>query len=72
MEYTKSAANVLLGSKTNTDISSGESSLLSCMEAANQVAGCGYEYGTSWGKEVILPISYIYIYILEFIFFPAT
>jgi len=26
--------------------------IVNVIEAASQVAGCGYEYGTGWGKQV--------------------
>lgn len=47
-EFTKSAAQILLGLKS----SSGRHDLLSSVEAATQVAACGYEYGTAWGKDM--------------------
>lgn len=49
MELTKSAAQILSGSKST---SSNPHDLLSSVEAANQVATCVYEYGTTWGREV--------------------
>ncbi|KAI8551972.1 hypothetical protein RHMOL_Rhmol06G0229000 [Rhododendron molle] len=48
VEFTKSAAQILSGSKS---ISSSPHDLLSSVEAANQVAACVYEYGTAWGRE---------------------
>ncbi|THG13576.1 hypothetical protein TEA_007839 [Camellia sinensis var. sinensis] len=42
MEFTKSAAKILSGMKTKALF----------VFRAYQVAGCDYEYGTSWGKEV--------------------
>ncbi|XP_058220295.1 cellulose synthase-like protein B4 isoform X3 [Rhododendron vialii] len=49
MEFTKSAAQILSGSKS---ISCGPHDLLSSVEAANQVAACVYEYSTAWGREM--------------------
>ncbi|KAI8012702.1 Cellulose synthase-like protein B3 [Camellia lanceoleosa] len=49
MEFTKSAAKILSDMKTS---SISPNNISNCIEAAYQVAGCGYEYGTSWGKEV--------------------
>ncbi|KAF7114629.1 hypothetical protein RHSIM_RhsimUnG0081900 [Rhododendron simsii] len=49
MEFTKSAAQILSGSKSS---SSNPHDLLSSVEAANQVATCVYEYDTAWGREV--------------------
>ncbi|KAF5950079.1 hypothetical protein HYC85_012072 [Camellia sinensis] len=49
MEFTKSAAKILSGMKTS---SISPNNISSCIEAAYQVASRGYEYGTSWGKEV--------------------
>ncbi|KAI8551971.1 hypothetical protein RHMOL_Rhmol06G0229000 [Rhododendron molle] len=49
VEFTKSAAQILSGSKS---ISSSPHDLLSSVEAANQVAACVYEYGTAWGREM--------------------
>lgn len=46
-EFIKSAAQALQG---NTNAPKTISNLVA---AAYQVAGCGYEYGTSWGTEVI-------------------
>ncbi|XP_011007182.1 PREDICTED: cellulose synthase-like protein H1 [Populus euphratica] len=46
-EFVRSAAHALQG-KANTS----PEILPKLIEAAHQVAGCGYEYGTSWGKEV--------------------
>ncbi|KAF9688280.1 hypothetical protein SADUNF_Sadunf02G0181200 [Salix dunnii] len=46
-EFIRSAAHALQG-MANTS----PKLLPNLTEAANQVAGCGYEYGTSWGKEV--------------------
>ncbi|KAG5545605.1 hypothetical protein RHGRI_017931 [Rhododendron griersonianum] len=48
VEFTKSAAQILSGSKST---SSSPHDLLSSVEAANQVAPCVYEYGTAWGRE---------------------
>ncbi|XP_057506116.1 cellulose synthase-like protein H2 isoform X3 [Actinidia eriantha] len=47
MEFTKSAGQILSSMKT-----SSPHELLSSLEAAKQVAGCSYEYGTLWGREV--------------------
>ena len=44
----KSAADALVG-KTNTQNSIIPSEII---EKASQVAGCGYESGTAWGKQV--------------------
>ncbi|XP_061375280.1 cellulose synthase-like protein H1 isoform X1 [Gastrolobium bilobum] len=45
-ELVKSAAHVFKGSAYSpSDISN-------CIEAATQVANCGYEYGTCWGKQM--------------------
>ncbi|GMP53937.1 hypothetical protein CsSME_00019250 [Camellia sinensis var. sinensis] len=49
MEFTKSAANILSGLKTS---SISPNNISSCIETAHQVAGCDYEYGSSWGREV--------------------
>ncbi|XP_028071915.1 cellulose synthase-like protein H1 [Camellia sinensis] len=49
MEFTKSAAKILSGMKTS---SIGPNNISSCTETAYQVAGCDYEYGSSWGREV--------------------
>ncbi|KAI8011382.1 Cellulose synthase-like protein H1 [Camellia lanceoleosa] len=49
LEFTKSAAKILSGMKTS---SIGPNNISSCTETANQVAGCDYEYGSSWGREV--------------------
>ncbi|KAF7141631.1 hypothetical protein RHSIM_Rhsim06G0165300 [Rhododendron simsii] len=45
MEFTKSAAQTLSGSKST---SSSSHDLLSSVEAANQVAACVYDYSTAW------------------------
>ncbi|PSS16128.1 Cellulose synthase-like protein [Actinidia chinensis var. chinensis] len=47
MEFTKSAGQILSSMKT-----SSPHELSSSLEAAKQVAGCSYEYGTLWGREV--------------------
>ena len=47
MEFTKSAGQILSSMKT-----SSPHELLSSLEAAKQVAGCSYEYGTLWGRKV--------------------
>ncbi|KAF5950090.1 hypothetical protein HYC85_012083 [Camellia sinensis] len=49
MEFTKSAANILSGLRTS---SISPNNISSCIETAHQVAGCDYEYGSSWGREV--------------------
>ena len=49
MEFSKSAAKILSGMKKS---SISPNNISSCIEAAYHVAGCDYEYGTSWGKEV--------------------
>ncbi|GMP53938.1 hypothetical protein CsSME_00019250 [Camellia sinensis var. sinensis] len=49
MEFTKSAANILSGLKTS---SISPNNISSCIETAHQVAGCDYEYGSSWGREL--------------------
>ncbi|KAG5545595.1 hypothetical protein RHGRI_017927 [Rhododendron griersonianum] len=49
MEFTKSGAQILSGSKST---SSSPHNLLRSVEAANQVATCVYEYGTAWGREM--------------------
>ncbi|CAL5406273.1 unnamed protein product [Camellia sinensis] len=49
MELTKSAAQILSGLKTGTP---QPHDLSSSINAAYQVAGCSYEYGTQWGREV--------------------
>ena len=49
-EIVKSAADALEG-KTYSANYSNPSSFL---EAAIQVSACGYEFGTAWGKQVIL------------------
>lgn len=46
-EFVRSAAHALQG-KANMS----PQILPNLIEAAHRVAGCGYEYGTSWGKEV--------------------
>lgn len=46
-EFVRSAVHALQG-KANMS----PKILPNLIEAAHQVAGCGYEYGTSWGKEV--------------------
>ncbi|KAG6750078.1 hypothetical protein POTOM_047156 [Populus tomentosa] len=46
-EFLRSAAHALQGKE---DIR--PKNLPTLVEAAHQVAGCGYEYGTSWGTEV--------------------
>lgn len=45
-EFTKSAADALKGKAECPDM------LSKSIEAAYQVAGVGYEYGTHWGKKV--------------------
>ncbi|KAK9924515.1 hypothetical protein M0R45_032880 [Rubus argutus] len=45
-EFTKSAADALKGKAESPDM------LSKSIEAAYQVAGVGYEYGTHWGKKV--------------------
>ncbi|XP_057514936.1 cellulose synthase-like protein H1 [Actinidia eriantha] len=47
MPFTKSAAQILSSMKPGSP-----RDLLSSLEAAKQVAGCSYEYGTLWGREV--------------------
>ncbi|XP_058220300.1 cellulose synthase-like protein B4 isoform X2 [Rhododendron vialii] len=49
MEFIKSAAQILSGSKST---SNSPHDLLSSVEAANQAAACVYEYGTAWGREM--------------------
>ncbi|KAL7218915.1 hypothetical protein ACSBR2_012059 [Camellia fascicularis] len=49
MEFTKSAAKILSGMKTS---SISPNNISSCTETAYQVAGCDYEYGSNWGREV--------------------
>ncbi|KAL9457494.1 hypothetical protein AB3S75_006525 [Citrus x aurantiifolia] len=46
-EFIKSAVDALEGKNTGFS-----SNLSDSLKAANQVAGCGYEYGSSWGKKV--------------------
>ncbi|KAI8011387.1 Cellulose synthase-like protein B6 [Camellia lanceoleosa] len=48
IEFTKSAAKILSGMKTS---SISPNNISSCIETAYQVAGCDYEYGSSWGRE---------------------
>ncbi|KAL7000061.1 hypothetical protein U1Q18_001210, partial [Sarracenia purpurea var. burkii] len=50
MEFTKSAAHILSGSMTSS--SPHPHHLLNSADTAYQVAGCRYEYGTQWGREV--------------------
>ncbi|KAF8414123.1 hypothetical protein HHK36_002122 [Tetracentron sinense] len=47
--FTKSAAQILSGITGKTDDSHD---LSRSLEAANQVAGCNYEYGTYWGTKI--------------------
>lgn len=47
LEFIISASEILYGS-----IKGDNGGLLSSIEAANQVAGCDYEYGTCWGTMV--------------------
>ncbi|KAA8526525.1 hypothetical protein F0562_008272 [Nyssa sinensis] len=47
--FTKLAAQILSGLNEKT---SSPHDFLSSIEAAYHVAGCGYEYGTSWGTKV--------------------
>ncbi|THG13570.1 hypothetical protein TEA_007833 [Camellia sinensis var. sinensis] len=54
MEFTKSAAKILSGIKTS---SIGPKIISSYIETAYQVAGCDYEYGSSWGREGIQLLS---------------
>ncbi|GFZ03821.1 cellulose synthase-like B [Actinidia rufa] len=46
MPFTKSAAQILSSMKPGSP-----RDLLSSFEAAKEVAGCSYEYGTQWGRE---------------------
>lgn len=46
-EFVRSAAHALQGKANRSP-----NILPNLIEAAHQVAGCGYEYGTSWGQEV--------------------
>ncbi|KAI5565602.1 hypothetical protein BDE02_14G133100 [Populus trichocarpa] len=46
-EFIRSAAHALQGKENISP-----KNLPNLVEAAHQVAGCGYEYGTSWGTEV--------------------
>ena len=49
-ELVKSAAYALEGrTHSPNDVNVSKS-----LEAANQVAGCGYEYGTGWGDQVYI------------------
>ncbi|XP_062009441.1 cellulose synthase-like protein B4 isoform X2 [Rosa rugosa] len=54
-EFTKSAADALNGKAVCPD------TLTETIEAAYQVAGAGYEYGTQWGKKGQEPAYYILI-----------
>ena len=54
MEFPKSAANILSGLWTS---SISPNNISSCIETAHLVAGCDYEYGSSWGREVSTIIS---------------
>ncbi|KAL7218916.1 hypothetical protein ACSBR2_012059 [Camellia fascicularis] len=56
MEFTKSAAKILSGMKTS---SISPNNISSCTETAYQVAGCDYEYGSNWGREVGEPVIFI-------------
>lgn len=47
-ELMKSAACALEG----RTYSPNAVNIANVIEAASQVAGCGYEYGTGWGKQV--------------------
>lgn len=47
LEFIKSAYQIVLGS-----IKGDKGGLWSSIEAANQAAGCSYEYGTCWGTKV--------------------
>ncbi|XP_028122993.1 cellulose synthase-like protein H1 isoform X1 [Camellia sinensis] len=53
MELTKSAAQILSsGLKTASSQQPQPHDLSNSIDAAYQVAGCSYEYGTRWGREV--------------------
>ncbi|KAL2328376.1 hypothetical protein Fmac_021803 [Flemingia macrophylla] len=47
-EFVKSVANALEG-RTN---STNDIKISNYVDLANQIAACGYEYGTEWGKQV--------------------
>lgn len=49
VELRDSATQILFGSNAKIEDQESPSSFI---EAATRVAGCKYEYGTSWGKEV--------------------
>lgn len=67
MELTKSAARILSGLKTGIP---QPHDLSSSINAAYQVAGCSYEYGTQWGREVgepalLIPIALFITYTIS-------